>query len=108
VPTQRITGVVELHVELTEVRMRLRHGLLDLLGVGHIERQWEHGVAETFLQIGDACHVAGSRGYLVAAGEDGFRPNAAEATGCAGDKPSLFHVSLPVLRDRLLRYVRQT
>ncbi len=64
---QGVARVVEDDVQPAEVRVRLRHGLPDLRRIGHVERQRQDGVAETFLQVGDAGHVAGGGGHPVAA-----------------------------------------
>jgi hypothetical protein len=84
---QGVTGVVEDDVKPTEMRVSLLNDLPDLIGIGHVERQGQNGVAEAFLQIGNVYQFAGGSGDFIAALERGFGPDASKAPRGAGDKP---------------------
>ena len=45
---QGVTGVVEDYVKPAEMRVSLLNGFPDLIGIDHVERQGQNGVAEAF------------------------------------------------------------
>src|ERR1017187_3372564 len=75
---QTVTGIIEDDVKLAKVRVSLRNGMPSLIGIGHVECQGKHGVAEAFLQIGNTCQFAGGRRDFVASLERGFGPDASK------------------------------
>src|SRR6202034_95703 len=78
-----------------EVRVRLWNGLLYLLWIGYVERQRQYRVSELLIQVGDVGKFTRGRRNVVSAFQSGFRPDAAEAPGGAGDKPGLLHIDSP-------------
>ena len=52
------------------------------------------GIAEAVGEIGNVCHVTGSRRDFVAAHKCSFSPNATQTARSTGDKPNLCHISI--------------
>ena len=84
---QRIARVVEDDIELAEMRVGLRHRVLDLGNVRHVECQRQYGVAVTLNKIADPSDDPRGRGHFVATLQCGVGPHATEPTGCTCNEP---------------------
>jgi hypothetical protein len=88
---------VEKNVQPAEMLVRLLNDLLDLFGIGHVERQRQDGISEALREVGDICQLASGSRNLVSAFQCGFGPDAAKPSRGAGDKPSLIHCQRPYI-----------
>jgi hypothetical protein len=77
--------------------VRLLNNLLDLFGIGHVERQRQDGISEALLQVGDICQLASGSRNLISAFQSSFGPDAAKPSRGAGDEPSLIHCQHPYI-----------
>jgi hypothetical protein len=77
--------------------VRLLNNLLDLFGIGHVERQRQDGISEALLQVGDICQLASGSRNLISAFQSSFGPDAAKPSRGAGDEPRLIHCQHPYI-----------
>ena len=75
----------------------LLNNLLHLFGIGHVEPQWQDGISEALLQVGDICQLASGSRDLISAFESGFRPDAAKPSRGPVMNQVLFIVNILIL-----------
>ncbi|MDQ0684447.1 hypothetical protein QFZ56_003410 [Streptomyces achromogenes] len=100
---QSVAGVVDDHVQASEVVVRTLHGLGGGRLVGDVQGQRQHRVAVRGDQVREGVGVAGGGGDLVAALQGGLGELAAEAARGTGDEPDLAHVNTFVRNEVLER-----
>lgn len=82
-----VARIVDEHVDRAELFVRLRHGGLDLRGVGHVQRHAQQAFARIGREVVKRRLVARSGDATPAAFEHSKHQFAAEAGRAAGDEP---------------------
>ena len=91
---QAVAGVVDRDIDAPEPLVRLLNRGIDRAFVPDVERERQEPVAVLQLQRIERADVAGRGGHAIATHQRGFRPDVAEAFGCASDEPSFVRSGL--------------
>jgi hypothetical protein len=83
-----VAGVVDQHIDATELRLGLPDSVSDLGGVGDVEGQWENAVGVVSRQVGDLVDVACGDSRVVTCGDHRLGQGATQSGGASGDEPS--------------------
>ena len=83
-----VAGVVDQHVDATELLFGLADSVGDLGGVSDVEGKWEDAVCIVNGKVGDLPDVAGGDDCIVTRGDNSLGQGATQSGRAPGDEPS--------------------